>query len=391
MSIGVKARYTAMIGEGQIERDPAQAEVVDRLDSLAVQLAAGQLASKGSALGWMFGRKAKPVQPKGLYIWGSVGRGKTMLMDLFFEELAVRHKKRVHFHAFMSDVHERIHAWRQLARSGQVKGADPVAPVARDLSREATVLCFDEFAVTDIADAMLLGRLFENLFAEGVTIVATSNREPSELYKDGLNRSLFLPFIAMIGARLDVLRLDARTDYRMEKLAGAPVYLVPADAAAHEALRDVFNRLTGHVPAHPAHFKVKGRDLSLPVTALGVAWCQFPDLCDRPLGASDYLAIAQDFHTVLIEGVPVMGQDQRNAAKRFINLIDVFYDNNVKVVLSAEAQAQDLYRGTSGPEVFEFDRTVSRLIEMRSDGYLALPHGPPSDTASGNTDGLVET
>ena len=162
MSIGVKARYTAMIGEGQIERDPAQAEVVDRLDSLAVQLAAGQLASKGSALGWMFGRKAKPVQPKGLYIWGSVGRGKTMLMDLFFEELAVRHKKRVHFHAFMSDVHERIHAWRQLARSGQVKGADPVAPVARDLSREATVLCFDEFAVTDIADAMLLGRLFEN-------------------------------------------------------------------------------------------------------------------------------------------------------------------------------------------------------------------------------------
>ena len=391
MSIGVKARYTAMIGEGQIERDPAQEAVVDRLDSLATQLAGQQLASKGSALGWMFGRKAKPVQPKGLYIWGSVGRGKTMLMDLFFEELAVRHKKRVHFHAFMSDVHERIHAWRQMARAGQVKGADPVAPVARDLSREATVLCFDEFAVTDIADAMLLGRLFENLFAEGVTIVATSNRVPADLYKDGLNRSLFLPFITMIGEKLDVLQLDARTDYRMEKLAGAPVYLTPADAVAHQSLQAMFSRLTGHAPAHPVHFRVKGRDLSLPVTALGVAWCQFADLCDKPLAASDYLAIAQDFHTVIVEGVPVMGQDQRNAAKRFINLIDVFYDNNVKVVVAAEAEATDLYRGTSGPEVFEFDRTVSRLIEMRSDAYLALPHGPPSDRTSGNTDGLVET
>lgn len=391
MIAGVAQRYEAMIEAGQIERDPAQGAVIARLDALARQLEANQLAAKGSALGWLFGKKAKPEPARGLYIWGSVGRGKTMVMDLFFDELQVRHKRREHFHAFMSDAHERIYRWRQAAKAGQVKGSDPVGPVARELAREASVLCFDEFAVNDIADAMLLGRLFENLFAEGVTVVATSNRAPADLYKDGLNRQLFVPFIRMIEDRLDVIEMDARTDYRMEKLAGAEVFLVPADAAAEAALAQTFQRLTGGMAPHPAQFVVKGRTVVLPKTAQSVAWCSFTELCDRPLGASDYLAIAETFHTVLIANVPQMGQDQRNAAKRFITMIDVFYDHGVKTIISAEVPAQDLYKGTSGPEVFEFDRTVSRLIEMRSHEYLGRPHGRRIDAADERTQGIVET
>lgn len=391
MTSGVAQRYKAMVAAGQIESDPVQASAIGRLDALARVLEANPQATKGSALGWLFGRKSTAEPQRGLYIWGAVGRGKTMIMDLFFEELNLRRKRREHFHAFMSDVHERIYRWRQASRAGQVKGADPVAPVAHDLAREASVLCFDEFAVNDIADAMLLGRLFEALLAEGVTVVATSNRPPVDLYKDGLNRQLFLPFIDMIERRFEVVELASRTDYRLEKLAGAPVYLVPDDAMATATLDQTFGRLTGGMPPHPTHLVVKGRDVVLPRTAQGVAYCQFEELCDRPLGASDYLAIAGVCHTVLIAGVPVMGQDQRNAAKRFITLIDVFYDHGVKTVISAAAEPQALYRGTSGPEVFEFDRTVSRLIEMRSDEYLQRPHGRSRDMADDRTQGIVET
>jgi cell division protein ZapE len=365
--------------------------VATRLDALAGQFMEAQMASKGSALGWLFSRKAKPEPVKGLYVWGSVGRGKTMLMDLFFDSFHYRRRRRAHFHAFMGDVHERIHAWRQASRKGEVKGADPVAPVADALADEANLLCFDEFSVTDIADAMLLGRLFEALFARGVTIVATSNVEPANLYKDGLNRSLFLPFIQMIHARMDVLRLDARTDYRLEKLAGASVYHAPLTPEAHKALAAIFERLTAGTAPHPATLHVKGRDIVLPVTAQGVAWVAFDDLCARPLGAADYLAIAQDFHTVVIEGVPALKQETRNEAKRFITLIDVFYDNGVKTVISADVPVQELYRGDWGVEVFEFERTVSRLIEMRSQEYLARPHGRADSAASGDTTGLVET
>lgn len=391
MSATIANRYQQMLDAGQIDRDPAQEAVVQRLGALAARLEQTQLAAKGSALGWLFGKRGKPEPVPGMYIWGSVGRGKTMLMDLFFDSLDVRHKRRAHFHAFMSEVHERIYRWRQMAKSGSVSGADPVGPVAHDLAREATVLCFDEFAVTDIADAMLLGRLFENLFAEGVTVIATSNRVPSDLYKDGLNRALFLPFIRMIEEKMTVLQLDARTDYRMEKLAGAEVYLVPAGGASLRQMQEMFHKMTGGMAPHPAHFVVKGRNVILPVTAQSVAFCSFAELCDRPLGASDYLAIAQAFHTVMITDVPAMGQDERTAAKRFINMIDVFYDHGVKTVISAAAPAQDLYRGTSGPEVFEFDRTVSRLIEMRSTDYLARPHGRRTDLPDEATEGIVET
>jgi cell division protein ZapE len=380
-----------MIAQGTIERDAAQEAVVARLAGLAERLVERELPSKSSALGWLFSRKSRPESLTGLYIWGQVGRGKTMLMDLFYEGLNVRLKRRTHFHAFMTDVHERVHAWRQKARAGEVKGADPIAPVGQAIAAEAHVLCFDELAVTDIADAMLLGRLFETLFAAGVTVVATSNRAPEDLYKDGLNRSLFVPFIHMLEQRLDVLRLDARTDYRMEKLAGAEVYLTPANADSEQRLEEMFHRLTGGARWRPVELALKGRAVSVPKAAQGVAMARFAELCEQPLGAADYLAIAQAFHTVVISGVPVMHQDSQSAAKRFINMIDVFYDHGVKTVISAEAPAQELYKGTRGPEVFEFDRTVSRLIEMRSESYLVRPHGSTGDVEAASSGKIVET
>lgn len=391
MTNSVQDRLVALVTEGRLEADPAQQAVARSLDRLASRLAEARLARKGSALGWLFGKKAPPEPVRGLYVWGGVGRGKTMLMDLFFELLPVRAKRRAHFHAFMRDVHERIHQWRQASRAGQVQGSDPVAPVAQALADEAQVLCFDEFAVTDIADAMLLGRLFEALFARGVTVIATSNVEPENLYKDGLNRALFLPFIRLLHERMDIERLDARTDYRLEKLSGAEVYHVPADAAARAQLARVFEDLTGAATPRSVVLEVKGRKLTVDRAAQGVAWVHFNDLCARPLGASDYLELSREFHTVLIEGVPAMSQAQRNEAKRFITLIDVFYDAGVKTVITADAPADQLYQGDRGAEVFEFDRTVSRLIEMRSMDYLARPHGSGDSRASGDTTGLVET
>jgi cell division protein ZapE len=314
-----------------------------------------------------------------------------MLMDLFFEGLAARRKRRVHFHDFMSDVHERIHDWRQKLKQGIVRGDDPIRPVAEALADEAWVLCFDEFAVTDIADAMILGRLFTALFERGVVVVATSNVEPDRLYEGGLNRTLFLPFIALLKERMAVVHLDARTDFRLEKLAGSPVFHVPADDAARRALDLAFRRLTGSERGEPMTIQVKGHDVDVPQAAGGVARFSFAELCDRPLGASDYLALARDFHTIIVDGIPVMDFARRNEAKRFITLIDALYDNRVKLVASAEAEAPDLYRAETGREVFEFDRTVSRLIEMRSTEYLSLPHGRADSVGSGDTTGLVET
>ena len=386
----VHERYGALIAGGAIERDPAQAVLVRALDRLVQDLERRRRASKGSALGWLFQRKHEPEQTRGLYIWGSVGRGKTMLMDLF-HDAAPGPKRRVHFHGFLADAHERIHAYRQALKAGSVKGDDPIGPVADQLADEATLLCFDEFTVTDIADAMILGRLFGHLFRRGVTVVATSNVEPDRLYEGGLNRALFLPFVEVLKDRVSVMRLDARTDFRLEKLGGAAVYHAPADARARAALDAAFKGLTGKARGRPATLRVHGRDVEIPEEATGVARFSFDDLCRKPLGASDYMAIARAFHTIIIDAIPVMREADRNEAKRFITLIDTLYDRHVKLVASAAAEARQLYEATAGREAFEFDRTVSRLIEMRSGEYLGKAHGRADSEASGASTGLVET
>lgn len=392
MTASITDRYAALVEADAIERDPAQVAVVKRLEVLTAALAARRLARKGSALGWLFGKKPDTAEaPKGLYIWGSVGRGKTMLMDMFFEAAPVKRKRRVHFHEFLADVHGRINIYRQKIKSGEVKDADPIAPVAAELADEAYLLCFDEFTVTDIADAMILGRLFTALFAAGVVVVATSNVEPSRLYEGGLNRALFLPFVALLQTKVEVLKLDARTDFRLEKLGGAPVYHVPADEKAKAALDTAFKALSGTAQGPRTVLNVQGHDLVLPQAAGGVARAGFADLCAQAYGASDYIALAQRFHTLVLDGIPILDFDRRNEAKRFIILIDTLYEHHVKLVASAAAEPHELYHARQGREAFEFDRTVSRLIEMRSEEYLAMPHGRPDSTASGDTTGLVET
>jgi cell division protein ZapE len=391
MPVSLRERYADLIASGAIERDPAQDMMVARMARLEERLGRHRLARKSSSLGWLFGSRNHDAPIKGLYIHGEVGRGKTMLMDLFFAASPVTRKRRAHFHEFMADVHERIHAYRQKLKRGEVKGDDPIAPVAAELAEEAWLLCFDEFHVTDIADAMILGRLFQALFGHGVVVVATSNVAPQDLYKDGLNRALFLPFIAMIEQHMEVVRLEARTDFRMEKLAGVLMWYVPADDKTSDyALEEAWGRLTGNHPGAAVTLTVKGRKLVVPKAARGVAWFSFADLCEQPLGASDYAAIAHEFHSVILERIPRLDPAQRNAAKRFITLIDTFYDNAVKLIASADAAPEELYEG-DGTEAFEFKRTVSRLTEMRSRSYLALPHGRRDSQASGSTEGLVET
>ena len=392
MASSIKARYAAGVAGGLIEPDSAQLAVVDRLARLEAQIAERRLARKSSSLGWMFGSREKPQSKiKGLYICGDVGRGKTMLMDLFFEASLVLRKRRAHFHEFMLDVHERVHALRQRMKLGEYPGADPIELVAADLAREAWLLCFDEFHVTDIADAMILGRLFAQLFARGVVLVATSNVEPAELYKDGLNRALFLPFIRMLEDTTEVVRLSSRTDFRLEKLAGMHVWYVPADAVADAALDRAWHRLTRGRTGETQELPLKGRSVRVPRAAMGVARFSFSDLCEQPLGAADYLRIAREYHTIILDHVPVMTFETRNAAKRFIILIDTLYDLNVKLIASAEAEPDGLYRGDEGFEVLEFRRTASRLVEMRSRDYLARPHGAAHGQVSGASTGIVET
>jgi cell division protein ZapE len=388
MPATLPARYEALIAAGEIERDGAQAGVVNKLARLQSQLADQRLAKKSSALGWLFGRREAADPLKGLYIYGDVGRGKTMLMDLLFETSAVQ-KRRVHFHEFMLDVHERVYAYRQKIKRGEIEDEDPIRLTAADIADEAALLCFDEFHVTDIADAMILGRLFTRLFELGVVVVATSNVMPDDLYKDGLNRALFLPFIELLKSRMDVVRLSARTDFRLEKLGGTPVWHVPANEAADEAMNEAWRRLTGGEAGAPQEIVLKGRAVHVPKAAMGVARFSFADLCQRPLGAADYLKLARAFHTILIDRIPVMDEGQRNEAKRFITLIDTLYDNAVKLIASADAEPDELYVAMDGVEAHEFKRTASRLIEMRSEDYLALPHGArakPSYEAS-----IVET
>jgi cell division protein ZapE len=387
----VSARYAALLAAREIERDPAQQEVVAKLARLNERLATYRLARKSSSLGWLFGaRETAEPDLKGLYIWGDVGRGKTMLMDIFFATCPVKRKRRVHFHAFMLDVHERLRAYRQKLKSGEIVDGDPVRLAASDIAEAAWLLCFDEFQVTDIADAMILGRLFTALFERGVVVVATSNVEPAELYHEGLNRGLFLPFIELIVERMEVLHLEARADFRLEKLTNIKVWHVPADEAATAALDVAWRRLTGGRDGAPWDIAVKGHVLHVPRAAAGVARFAFDELCGAPRGAVDYLCIAREFHTLIIDRVPTMDYAQRNEAKRFIALIDTIYDADVKLLASAAAQPDRLYRGTEGYEASEFKRTASRLFEMGSMDYLARPHnGRGIEDAP--TPGLVET
>lgn len=367
----VRQRYDHLVQSGAIERDPAQERVVAALDKLTGEIASKRLAQKSSALGWLFAAKRPSREPvKGLYIHGGVGRGKTMLMDFFFELLPVRRKRRVHFNDFMADVQDRIQKHRQARKDGTVKEDDPIPPVARALAEEAWVLCFDEFSVTDIADAMILSRLFSALFAAGVVLVATSNVAPEDLYRDGLNRQLFLPFISLLERNAQVMTLDADKDYRQDKLNRQPVYVTPDDAAAERALDEAWKAMTHGRPASEVTLTLKGRQLVVPRAAGDAARFTFADLCEKPLGARDYLAIAARFSTVFIDQVPVLGEGKRNEAKRFILLIDTLYDHHMRLVVSAAAPPEGLYTAKRGNEVFEFERTASRLVEMQSRDWL---------------------
>jgi len=385
-----RAHYQALVASGAIEPDAAQAEAAEAFADLERRLSSYKPVRKQGLLGRLFADKDEPP-PRGLYIHGEVGRGKTMLMDLFFQQSPVVHKRRAHFHEFMAEVHERIYGFRQNIARGEIAEGDVIALTAASIFDQAWLLCFDEFHVTDIADAMILGRLFSKLFELGTVVVATSNVAPEDLYKGGLNRALFLPFIAQISSHMEVLRLDARTDFRLEKLAGIKMWLVPADRAADAALDKAWLRMTGNAKGRPRDISIKGRILHVPCSADGVARFSFADLCEKPLAASDYLRLAHDYHTIMIDRIPVMDDPERNAAKRFIALIDTLYDNAVKVMASAEADPLSLYLASEGYEANEFKRTASRLIEMSSESYLALPHGHKDSAASGSSTGLVET
>jgi cell division protein ZapE len=361
--------YADMVASGVIDFDPVQAATAQRLNDL------WQALERKSAWRWL--RRPQPV--RGMYIFGDVGRGKSMLMDMFFDSLSEKHKRRVHFHAFMQDVHELIFEWRQKQKQGRVQNGDPIPPVAVQIARMARVLCFDEFQVKDIADASILGRLFSHLLAAGITVIATSNRHPDDLYRGGLHRDRFLPFIDLVKQEMDVVPLEAEKDYRLDRLSGHPVWFSPIGSAARAALDERFASLTGHAPHKAFKLQLKGRVWVIPETAQGVARLSFDALCSENRGAQDYLALAQQFHTLIIDNIPILSPANRNEAIRFVTLIDALYEFKVKLLASADAEPAALY--LQGDSVFEFQRTSSRLMEMRAQDYLALPHMRPEKLA----------
>lgn len=363
-------RYEALVATGELRNDPEQAAAADRLNRLQREM----YKSRGNTgvLGKLLGKKAPP--PRGVYMWGGVGRGKSMLMDLFHDTLNISEKRRVHFHAFMLEVHERLRDERKN------ESGDPIPPVAAALSRNLRCLAFDEMVVNNSADAMIMSRLFTHMIvSEGVTIVTTSNRAPSDLYKDGLNREHFLPFINLIEQELDVLTLNGPTDYRLQRLGGMATWHTPLGEAATEQTREAFYRLTDYPPEDAEHVPSAelnvggGRLLHVPKSLKGVGVFSFKRLCGEPRGSSDYLAIARAYHTVIVVGIPRMGPDKRNEAARFVTLIDALYEHHVKLIVTADAAPEELYETGAGR--FEFERTISRLNEMQSADYLAKGHG----------------
>jgi len=362
-------RFKALVTAGELRPDAIQADAAARLDELQSKLEA--VPPRGSIL-WRLGR-SKPQPPRGIYLWGGVGRGKSMLMDLFYDCLDIPAKRRVHFHEFMIEMHRAMRAWRE-AQPG-----DPIPHVALEFAQNARCLCFDELVVNNSADAMIISRLFTGLLDHGVTVVSTSNRAPADLYKDGLNREHFLPFIAAVEERLDVVALNGATDYRLERLAGVKTWHVPNGAEATAAVRQAFFQLTDYPPEDARNVPTAeldlggGRSLHVPKSLKGVAVFSFKRLCGEARGSSDYLAIARRYHSVFVVGIPKLGPENRNEAARFVTLIDALYEYRVKLIATADADPAALYQEGDGR--FEFERTVSRLMEMQSAGYLAEGHG----------------
>lgn len=369
---GPLALYRARRAEGRIKPDPAQALAAEKLQSLHNALAryrpTGRAGGRGSWRERLGLARRQEDAPQGLYIFGAVGRGKSMLMDLFFESVAGGHKRRVHFHAFMLEVHDALHRLRR----DRAEEGDALAKVAEGIAATSWLLCFDEFQVTNIADAMLLGRLFESLFDRGVVVVATSNSAPDQLYEGGLQRDRFLPFIDLLKRRLDVLELDGDTDYRLARLADLEVYHWPLGPEADAAIEAAFAALTDGATPAPERLLVQGRSVAVPRAARGVAWFGFDELCGKPLGAADFLALATHFHTLVLEGVPVLTPELHNEARRFVTLVDQLYEHRVALIMSAADAPERLC--IEGKAAFEFRRTASRLAEMRSNDYRRRPH-----------------
>lgn len=369
-----RIKYDELIAEGLITADPVQATAIGALETLSNVLDeySAQMGKQGWAARLGFGAQ-KRTPPKGLYIWGGVGRGKSMIMDLFFEQSAIAQKQRVHFHSFMQEVHKRLHAFREAQKAGKVsESKDGVEALARIISERAWLICFDEFHVTDIADAMILGALFTHLFDQGVVVVATSNRHPKDLYKDGLQRERFLPFIDVLLDKMNVMELASARDYRLERLQGMEVYITPSGDAATAKLAADFDALTVGAEGREVKVEVNGRTVTISNAAEGVALVSFDELCAQPLGPGDYLEIATRFHTMMVQDIPKLGPHNRNEAKRFVTLIDALYEAKVNLVCSAAVPPTELY--TEGDGAFEFERTVSRLMEMQAADYMALPH-----------------